>query len=288
MEYQAAVHHKLILPSLSTQGWAKDQALKTHTADSNSGLNSQMMQALMQLGAQSPTFSGFSEIKQPHIIRNMLSSSPKLEGTSAQSRSPKASVSPGSRQSRVHAPFMGKRTPLAAECETRAFESYPWESQGVEVCPSRPKQQVGASPLMFEQPTLSRHKSEHPDEGFYSRPAPGARKRELIIRVSLDDAEDYNHPLRPLQSPFETPIGALLRYATTTIMPGRLDDRRPFAEHPNKRRSAAAAQGFEPYPTNEYIRHCIAKEQKFNRRVQNIETYFDERKDGLLKLLDGL
>lgn len=287
MEYQAAVHHKLILPSLSTQGWAKEQAIKTYPADSNSVLNSQMVQALMQLGAQSPTFSGFSDIKQPQIIRNMLSSSPKLEGASVRSRSPKASVSPGRRQSRAHVPFMGKRTPLAAECESRAFESYPWESQALDGYPTRPKPQVAASPLMFEQPTLSRHKSEHPDEGFYSRPAPGGRKRELIIRVSLDDAEDCNHPLRPLQSPFETPIGALLRYATTTIMPGRLEDRRPFGDHPNKRRPAAT-QGFEPYPTNEYIRHCIAKEQKFNKRVQNIETYFDERKDGLLKLLDGL
>lgn len=288
MEYQTVAEQKLILPSLCTQGWVKDSVIRKHTIDSNNNLNGQMMQALLQLGAQSPTFSGFSDLKQPHMLRNMLSSSPKLDGASARSRSPKASVSPGRIQSNTQVPFIGKRTPLAADSERRAFESYPWETQAGDVHPARARQTVGFSPLMFEQPGLSRHRSDHPEDGIPPRAPPSGRKRELIIRVSLEDADDCNNPLKPVNSPFETPIGALLRYAAASMLPGRLDDRRAYGEHSSKKRSAASAPGFEPHSAKEYIRHCIAKEQKFNKRVQNIETYFDERKDGLLKLLDDL
>lgn len=288
MEYQVAAEQKLVLPSLCNQGWARESGIRKHAADSNSNVNGQMVQALLQLGAQSPTFSGFSDLKQPYMLRNMLSSSPKLEGASVRSRSPKTSVSPARTQPNAQAPFIGKRTPLATDSAKRAFESYPWETQAGDPHPARARQAVGFSPLMFEQPGLSRHRSDHPEDGFPARPTPSGRKRELIIRVSLEDADDGNNPLKPANSPFGTPIGALLRYAAAAMLPGRLDERKAYGENSGKRKSATNTPGFEPHSAKEYIRHCIAKEQKFNKRVQNIETYFDERKDGLLKLLDDL
>jgi hypothetical protein len=287
METSIALPNTLILPSLRNQGWTKDTRVMRHSQmETSPNLKGPIIHTILQMSGHSPTISGYSELKTSHLVRNLMSSSPNLDAGSIKSRSPKTSVSPHP----PHGKLLGKRVPTAHDKDKKALESYPWENQGSDFHHDlRGRHPLAMSPCNYEQPSLNKHRSEQQEDNPRTSAQPGRKRRELIIRLTIDDPDDSSHPLRPISSPRPQTMESLLRLAASKIVSARFEDPKPLFEPEIKKRSYHAGGDYlNRDPAKEFLQHCITKEKKFNKRVQTIETYFDERKEGLLKMLDDL
>jgi hypothetical protein len=282
MNTSIAMSPTLILPSLCNQGWTKDTRVMRHSQiEPSPNLKGPIVHTILQMSGQSPAISGYSEIKTSQLVRNLMSSSPNHDAGSRTSVSPRP----------LHAKWLGKRAPVTHDKDKEAFESYPWENQGSEsqVHEGRGRHPLAMSPCNFEQPTLTKHRSELLEDNPLTSALPGRKRRELIIRLTLDDADDSSHPLRPINSPRPQTMGSLLRLAASKLVSARFEEQKAWFQPEIKKRSYQPGTDFSGRdPAKEFLQHCITKDKKFNKRVQNIETYFDERKESLLKMLDDL
>lgn len=288
-----AMTPKLSLPSLRAQGWAKDpRALSLHQIEIFQNPKGPIPEAFVARSIHSPNILGYQEIKQSQMLRNLMSSSPILESGSLRARSPRTSGSPRLHASHTgHSQMLGKRTPIVLDKDTLGFESCLWENQPSDQPEAKMRHPLASSPLRYEQPVLTKHRSELLEDNSIPTGVSGRRKRELIIRLTLDDPEDATNPLRPTPSGHSQPMQTLLRYAAAKLAPGIFEDQdrsRPDREGSFKKVFKPQSEYKQRDSAKDFIHHCLAKERKYHKTVQNIETYFDERKDSLLKMLDDL